>query len=801
MHKLNIMIKDDIRNNTEIKDDEKLTIYDDSSKESIKNTHFTSNYKYDIDDTAIIKLLQMLPLDYLNNFELWFKITTVLKSLNAFKIWKDWSKQSMNYNNVKNKRYWDIANPFIDINYLVYILRGVGYNNLEYIRKYKKYEPLTKDNFYNKKIENNAKYVSELLSNEDFNEYDTIIIRSCTGTGKTTAIAKRIEDYLKDDDETKFLTLTTRTTLTDQHEKSFNNIDLKNYQKNNIEDCRHLSICLNSLHRLNMNDIEKYVVYIDEVSSFLEFTHNDTLDNKIQTIYTSLIDIVKYAKKVIVSDALITDNVINFLKHRRKQQQTTLYINNTFKKYEGVKAYRLRDEEKLLNQLLTNIENKEYFLFGCDSCDTITKLYHHCLNKVSEEEDKKDYILITADTDYTINDASEQFKNKYVFYSPKITFGLDFSYDLPQDVFIYVKGRTINPFGIFQQTTRTRNIKQIYFYCETFNLQEKYKTMDELKETIQDTISKSHILNTLCVAFDENDERKIIENTFFNLFVYNEYVDDILNTDKYLHFKDILINNGIIVEELYEPNKLRKDTRNDMTELIENISVELFNEFLKDDTDKMAAKFDNINNNLSLLGLIGKSAETIKQYKDIITNKYLLSEHFNIMRLLKNDDFIKDNLKKKGNKCYRTKLLRSTEHKIILLRDLEKYYNIGCLEVDFNINEFKPMEADTFNNIKYIYETKKKLPTNQKELKELYVFMIKQLTNKEIITSKRSKKKEDRDTVHYKLNDDFIKYHIELSKHYTNNYKYYLEEIIKQYNLPVIENKQMETPNIIQLLI
>ena len=164
-----------------------------------------------------------------------------------------------------------------------------------------------------------------------------------------------------------------------------------------------------------MNDIEKYVVYIDEVSSFLEFTHNDTLDNKIQTIYTSLIDIVKYAKKVIVSDALITDNVINFLKHRRKQQQTTLYINNTFKKYEGVKAYRLRDEEKLLNQLLTNIENKEYFLFGCDSCDTITKLYHHCLNKVSEEEDKKYYILITADTDYTINDASEQFKNKYVF--------------------------------------------------------------------------------------------------------------------------------------------------------------------------------------------------------------------------------------------------------------------------------------------------------------------------------------------------------------------------------------------------
>ena len=799
MHKLNMMVKDEIKvskenTNKETSDDEHITLYDN---------HFTNNYKYEIDDATIMKLLKMLSPEYLNNFELWFKITTVLKSLNAIRIWKDWSKQSINYDSVKNKRYWNIANPFIDINYLVYVLRSAG-NKIDYIRKYKKYDPLTKDNFYNKKIENNANYVSELLSNEDFNVYDTIIIKSCTGTGKTTAVAQCMEEYLKDDGETKFLTLTTRTTLTDQHEKSFQNINLQNYQKCDVDDCRHLSICLNSLHKLKMKDIENYVVYIDEIASFLEFTHNDTLDNNIQTIYTSLIDIVKNAKKVIVSDALITDNVINFLKHRRREEltaqraafsskMTTLYINNSFKKYEGVKAYRIRDEEKLLNQLLTNIENKEYFLFGCDSCDTITKLYHHCLSKARDEE-KNDYILITADTDYAIVDASKQFENKYVFYSPKITFGLDFSYDLQQDVFIYVKGRTINPYGIFQQTTRTRNIKQIYFYCETFNLQEKYKTMEELRGTIRDTISKSHILNTLCVAFDENDERKIIENTFFNLFLYNEYANDVLNTDKYLHFRDILINNGISVEELYEPKKLRKDTRDEMTEVIENISEELFNEFLKEDTNKMDSKFDNINTNLYTLGLIGKGTETIKQYKDIITNKYLLTEHFNIMRLLKSDAYIKDRLEKKGQTCYKTKLVRSTEHKILLLRELEEYYNIGRLEVDFNkgadmFGEHAPRWADTFNNIKYVFETKKKPPTNQKELKELYVFMLKQLGNKEMITSTRSKKKEDRDTTHYKINDRFINYHIELSKHYTNNYKHYLEEVINKYGLPVIENK------------
>jgi superfamily II DNA or RNA helicase len=159
-----------------------------------------------------------------------------------------------------------------------------------------------------------------LLSDDDFNTHDTIILKSDPGTGKTTAVANCIKQYLTKNEDTKFLTITTRTTLTAQHEKSFKNINLKNYQTSDINEGGNLSICLNSLHKLRLDDnIKNYVVYIDEVASFLEFTHNDTLDNNIQTIYTSLINIVKYAKKVIVSDALINDNVINFLKHRKNK--------------------------------------------------------------------------------------------------------------------------------------------------------------------------------------------------------------------------------------------------------------------------------------------------------------------------------------------------------------------------------------------------------------------------------------------------------------------------------------------------
>ena len=108
-------------------------------------------------------------------------------------------------------------------------------------------------------------------------------------------------------------------------------------------------------------------------------------------------------------------------------------------------------------------------------------------------------------------------------------------------------------------------------------------------------------------------------------------------------------NNGIVIEELYKPKKLTKDTRNELTALLQNISDEAFNKYLSSEgLEQCNSEFDSINNNLGLLGLINKPGDTLKQYKDIITNKYLLTEHFSLMRLLKNDDFIESSLEKRG---------------------------------------------------------------------------------------------------------------------------------------------------------
>jgi hypothetical protein len=65
-----------------------------------------------------------------------------------------------------------------------------------------------------------------------------------------------------------------------------------------------------------------------------------------------LIRIIKNAHKVIVADALISDNVFTFLEIRSQEQ---FYIKNNFKKYEGIKAHRLKDENDFKEELERHI--------------------------------------------------------------------------------------------------------------------------------------------------------------------------------------------------------------------------------------------------------------------------------------------------------------------------------------------------------------------------------------------------------------------------------------------------------------
>ena len=127
-----------------------------------------------------------------------------------------------------------------------------------------------------------------------------------------------------------------------------------NYQdiKHGLCDVECLVICLNSLGKLEALDddeLKNYVVYIDEVSSLLEFTSSDLLDTVMKQVVMSLTRIIKDARKVILSDAMLTDGCLELIKSRGNYR--CLFFKNEFKKFEGTPAIRMRNAADFLGKL------------------------------------------------------------------------------------------------------------------------------------------------------------------------------------------------------------------------------------------------------------------------------------------------------------------------------------------------------------------------------------------------------------------------------------------------------------------
>ena len=327
-----------------------------------------------------------------------------------------------------------------------------------------------------------------------------------------------------------------------------------------IED-DNIVICINSILKYSNYKPEffnNYIVYIDEINSFTRhLTHNNLLNSKLKLIYITLMKIINNCHKLILTEAIISDNVFNFCYAR--PNETKVFIRNSFKKYENIEAIKHNDENIFLSTILQQVNNNEYFLFGCDSKDVITKYYNECY-KISPHK----CLLITADIKYELLNVNEQFINKFVFYSPSITCGINFDINDKQDVFLYINGLTLESCDSFQQATRTRNIKKLNYYINELKEHKPlFNTLDDTTEHFRN-IKNIHLDNdkianlvNLCMIIDKDDNLKFNESSFFKLFIYNEYLTDIYKTNKEYHFKQILKVNGYAMKDINEIKKLK----------------------------------------------------------------------------------------------------------------------------------------------------------------------------------------------------------------------------------------------------
>lgn len=780
---INFLIEPSKKNNN-IKNDIKCILKKDI------NLNFKNEYKFNVTDDDAKNIISLLGPNYYNNYSEWLKIATIYKNLNKYDICDEWSKQSKKYDKIKNDERLKSLNCQIDINYIVNILNNTREHKIKYFEKMKIYEPITSNIDNIKKININSQYLFNDINNNSFNykiysKYDTIIIKSSTGTGKTTAISKLLNIHLLEDPEIKFITITDKITLSDQHAKSFNNMNHYKYNSITTQNQK-ATICINSLKKISSmsdDDIEKTIFYIDEIASFINFTHNTTLYHDILTIYIFLMRIIKKAKKIIVSDAMINDGVFEFLKFRPDDKK--IFITNTFKRFQDVAAVRMHNEYEFIDQLKMASKIGGFFC-ASDSCNSITKLYNECIKDDPDNLEK--YILITSNTTFTVTDASAQFLNKCVFASPKITTGLDITFSHFQDVYIYSKGETIDPSMIYQQTTRTRNIKTLYYYINDKQKRAKYDNIDVLKTELKQNIKTCSALIDICQAVTEDEELLFIENIFFNLYSYNEYIKDIYDTNHKEHYETILNVEGFKISNMGDKIKLTVPDKKEQTINMMNISETLLNNFLESSPAERLdlPEFEQIKTNIAYLK-IPNNNDHIKKYSNTFMNKYEIMKHDNLIKLLQDQETI--NAKVSSDSANSLDVLTSEYiyNKIKMIKKIESLYNLENLNMESlnNIKTFSKIEPYIYDSICRTFRTNKKNPETVDEFKQFYLTMVKHLTGPNIITSKRCRTDEGERATIYTLNEDYIKYNLDLNKFKNIYCLNFDEKFIKKYNINV----------------
>jgi hypothetical protein len=746
-----------INNNTVEIVDEK-NIKNKTRKNITKKVIFNPKYKYDTTIEYVKKILNELPIEWTENRYNWLKVLTCLKTLNIngveelFYKFSDKSnikKHQTKLSKQKNKEEWDKNNCQIDFNYIICIVNKIKKTSYPLIQKYK---PISN----NVKFENNHIFENKYVEYDYklFEEYDNVIIQSTTGTGKTTNTAKNfLKSCNENNNDKQIISIVSLTTTAQQHIDTFSKDDigikLNDYRNCSYEELNgNLVICINSLLKLDYlttKQMKDKIIYIDEFECFSNnLTHNKNLDNNIRLINNLLMKLVKNCHKLIISDALINQNVLNFL-NVNKTLRKTIFIKNTFKKYNGVNAIRYHDENEFLNEIKKDIENNNYFLFGSDSCSKITQYFDETNTLKNEEEDdkiitdifnklienideekKKQFLLITSKTAYKVKNANQEFLNKFVFFSPSIVNSVDFSSIVSQNAYLYFNSLTINSQSMFQQATRTRNIKNLKFYGNQRQNNYMYEDLVDVETINKNLINSCDKIKKVCLNFNEDDDETIIENAFFKMWCFNEYTNDCYNTNNICHFQNILINEGFILKHVGKDIQLDKKKQTQMIKTTKDNDINNYENFVQ--LYKSGNNIEGYEKYVERINILSLKPDEldIDKFGYLVYDEYNLNSYFNLLKLFKTDEYINSKIDDLNISSYSVKMINNVHNKIYLLRKFEKLFNIQPFDFNFKLddNDISKLTDSEFIKYKKIFRSEKNKPTKLNDLKIFYKQMI-----------------------------------------------------------------------------
>ena len=730
-----------IINNTDIKEIPKdlkewllnnLYVSKNKYKSKKKNGELSINssegvYKYNVPEGDMKEMLEKLPDNYWENFDDFFIYTTACKILNCFDIWDNINKTKKGYDYKKNVSLWNSAKDLEGT--VINVLFSI--DEVERINYYK-YKPI---------LENETK--ADEIINRNKLGYDFIkpsinyMIKSDTGTGKTTSL----KHYIKEHD-LNFISIVSRVSLGAEQSRTFSEfgIDTRFYKnQKHFKNGENIVITIDSVLRLSNIDFSKYVVFLDEFNSLIEYLITSTTLHKTRVLlFIALIKILNNCKQVVGADADISDISLKFLHATNK---TYKFVKNEYLHNNGVKAVELFNFDDFVNMLC----KEKKFLCCSDSkrmSEAIKKRMGKCGDNVK---------IITGETD---DDGLNLDDYDRVIYSPKIVYGLDSSMKRP--VYVYYKEHTITPTAMLQQIARCRNITKLWFLFDKKDFRENTENL----ENVRDYLIECNSLGCNTFGLVSNEE---ITELYMELLSKFEYNYGCFRTNKFAHFLKLLDERGfkrIIQYGLTNEPYIRGNTiiypHKEITKIQMKIKAEKIENF-----DIKTEFNQRINEILKI------PEEKAHEYAEYFIDNDKLLKHFNISKYLtSNKDTLLENLE--DTEEFNTKKIRTCKSKILYLFKLRVKLGLKGLK-DIKVNKIIDDEKERkeyFKEYNTIFRNRSKNATfdtlegQQQYLIKIYDNIFGNNFVEKIRTQKNKKKIKS-----YRINGEMVEENMELLKY------------------------------------
>ena len=687
------------------------------------NVRHALTYKYNITKHEIKQLIYELPNKYWSNKDYGFlKFTSFCKYFNIQQLWDEINKTKPNYNYSNNiNKYWNTTcynEGIID----EILSLGTNkknkdnktiYDNDKYINYYK-YKPVLQNKIIPDVILDNKKK----LGYEYFKSNKNYVVKSDTGTGKTTSFKYYVKNY-----NLKFISIVSRVSLALEQYNTFNNFDglnvviyKLNQTNNELYNGDNVIITIDSIERLFKFNFKDYVIFLDEFNSLLKYlitnnNHHSQINKNRTMIYLLFRRIIMNCKQVICCDADITDIALRWIKHIKPVE----YVKNTYKHNNNVLAYEIKDFDELINKLKT----EDTFMLCMDSKKQANIVYR-------ELDDQEILLIMGGDNKYYNLD-----DYKKVIFTPKIVYGVDSS--MKRNVYCYYTEKTIMPTGMIQQIARCRNIDKLFYLFS----KKKYTFSSNTYQDIKQDVYMNNLLG--CRYFEMGINESKVYKEYQELLVSYVYNDDCYKTNKFAHFRKLLMDRGMKLELHVKHNKFKSDRLKELT---------------KAEKQKLIDEFD-IKNYQHIQKLLKIPTDSINKYIEYYIDDNLRNKHFNLCRYIYKFDEMKYELEHHNNDFIHNKI-KTTYNKMIFLNKIK--------DTKFNVIEHNKDITDKqwvsyYEEYKQLFRDRSKLNiSNDYDKQKIIVKIYKQLFGKDIIISKSLKHPKDKDGIRKKYTQYLINY-------------------------------------------